>query len=69
MRHVLLTARVRGRDPRGVVKFLAGRRVLGSVPVDTRTERATLTITGRSTRGFTAQYEGDARNAPSSAHG
>ncbi|HWF74310.1 MAG TPA: choice-of-anchor D domain-containing protein [Solirubrobacteraceae bacterium] len=69
MGHVLLTARVRGRHPRGLVEFLAGRRVLGSVPVDTRDGRATLTITARSTRGFTARYQGDGLNAPSSGRG
>lgn len=67
MRHVVLTARVRGRHPHGLVKFLAGHRKLGSVPVDTRSGRATLTIAGRATRGFVADYEGDALNEPSSA--
>ncbi|MDQ6776826.1 MAG: choice-of-anchor D domain-containing protein [Actinomycetota bacterium] len=69
MHHVTLTARVRGRRPGGIVQFLAGRRLLGSVPVDTRNGRATLTIIGRSTSGFSARYEGDARNGPSSARG
>jgi YVTN family beta-propeller protein len=68
-RRVVLVAHVRGRHPHGVVKFLTGARALGSAPVDTRSGRATLSITGRSTRGFTARYEGDALNGPSSAGG
>jgi hypothetical protein len=69
MRHVVLTAHVRGRHPHGLVRFLSGRRLLGEAPVDTRNGRATLTITGHSTGGFTAQYQGDAFNAPSSGRG
>jgi hypothetical protein len=48
-----------------VVMFLRGTRRLASVPVDTRDGRATLTIIGRSTRGFIARYQGDALNGPS----
>ncbi|MDQ6805094.1 MAG: choice-of-anchor D domain-containing protein [Actinomycetota bacterium] len=69
LRHVVLTAHVHGHHPAGLVRFRAGRRLLSEVPVDTRNGRATLTISGDSTQGFSAQYEGDAGNAPSSGRG
>jgi hypothetical protein len=67
MRHVVLSASVRGRHPHGLVTFLKGARRLGSVPVDTRDGRATLSIIGPLSRGFAARYQGDGLNGPSSA--
>jgi hypothetical protein len=62
-------AHVSGRHPIGPVRFSAHGRSLGLAPLDPRTHRATLAISGRSTKGFRAIYEGDGYNAPSSARG
>ena len=64
-RQLVLLARVRGRHPAGVVSFLLGRRLLGVVPVDPRSGRATLTLRGTRTKGYVARYGGDGRNATS----
>ena len=64
-RQLVLLARVRGRHPAGIVSFLLGRRLLGAVPVDPRSGRATLTLRGARTKGYLARYGGDGLNAPS----
>jgi YVTN family beta-propeller protein len=66
---LVLLARVHGRHPAGVVAFLLGRRQLGSVPVDPRSGRATLTLPGTHTKGYSAAYAGDGFNAPSRGRG
>ena len=68
-RQLVLLARVRGRHPAGIVSFLLGRRLLGAVPVDPRSGRATLTVRGTRTKGYVARYGGDGLNATSGARG
>jgi hypothetical protein len=63
---VVLMAQVRGGNPIGAVRFSARDRTLGLVPVDPRTHRATLAVSGTRTKGFRATYQGDGYNAPSS---
>ncbi len=69
MHEITLSARVRGKRPGGLVSFLLGRRLLGTVPLDPRHGTASLTVRGSTTHGFVAEYQGDADDAPSSARG
>jgi len=63
---VLVTARVRGRHPAGLITFAAAG-LHATVAINSRTRSATLVTTSGAT--VKARYQGDAENKPSAARG